>query len=413
MRGRDQLRDRLIRRGIVLSSGGLIAALTGEPASALQSDLVAATARAIADGTGFSTSVQHLTQGVLRIMTRTRLWPTAAVAIALAASVVWTFAASPDPPPAAKEKAEEKTREKPPEERPVLISPGIQALVALSTDIVVADVVETHPRRAIEGARDNVKLKVIRNLLGRAKEGETISVYYHLLWADDKGEAGGNLEAPKFAKDKRYVIFLNSHDGQERIEYELTDCWLSVLSDHIELLKEVIAAVRVSHGDARGEWSSTDGSEARLQGRLVVYREKAASGDTPIITVYLDLRAWPTEFLLDGAKASWTVTDGDGKGVEPINPPGSWKTTSTPRMLRLAGKETGRLQLTISGGGITQNRAGHLELASDRVWEFEKGDKKTYSLGGKIEIKPSEKLGKQNQWNGTLKLPKVRLPLGE
>jgi hypothetical protein len=351
-------------------------------------------------------------------MTRTKIWP-AAVIVTLVASVVLALAASTELPipeiPAAKEKAEEKVQEKKPVERPIPVSPAIQALVAASTDVIIADVVETNPSKAEEGARDTVKLKVVRTLLGRPAIGETLGLYYHLLWTDEKAEV---LEAPKFTKGKRYVIFLSSHLSRrqegDRIEYELTDQWLSVLPNNIHLEKEVSAAVRVSHGDARGEWSSTDGSIAGLQGRLVVYRDASVAG-TPIITVYLDLRNTSggnntTEFLLDGAKAVWTVSDDAGKAIAPSSPPGNWITTSTPRKLILASGERGQLRLTISGAGVTRDGAGHLELAFDQVWEFAKGDKGTYYLAGKITIDSTGKLG---QWYGTLDLPKVRIPLKE
>ena len=74
--------------------------------------------------------------------------------------------------------------------------PGVQALIASSTDILIADVLETSPRRAVEGARDTVKLKVVRSLLGRPTAGDSLGVYYHLLWKTD--EQGGELEPLKF-----------------------------------------------------------------------------------------------------------------------------------------------------------------------------------------------------------------------
>jgi hypothetical protein len=318
---------------------------------------------------------------------------------------------SPAPPVTASEKEESVKRRS---ERSVTISPGIKTLAAISTDIIVADVVETNPTKAEEGARDTVKLKVVRTLLGRPTAGDTIGVYYHLLWSDEKGEI---LESPIFTKGKRYVIFLNSHlsrgpDG-ERTEYELADRWLSVLPDHVALEKEIAAAVRIPHGDARGEWSSTDGSIAGLQGRLVAYRGESVNGGTPIISIYLDLRNTAgsnntTEFRLDGAKAVWTVSDATGKAITPISPPGNWLPTS-PRKLTLAEKESGRLLLTISGAGIAPNGAGHLELGSDQVWEFPRIDKGAYLLSGRITIASS---GQPGQWFGILDLPKIRIPLG-
>jgi hypothetical protein len=302
-----------------------------------------------------------------------------------------------------------------PVERPVPVGPGIQALASASTDIIVADVVETNPSKAEEGARDTVKLKVVRTLLGRPAVGDTLGVYYHLLWADEKGET---LEPPKFEKGKRYVVFLRSHveDRREegkRVAYELTDQWLAVRPDHVRLVKEVAAAVRVAHGDARGEWSSTDGSMAGLQGRLVVYRDEPSNG-TPILAVYLDVRNTSggnntVEFAPERSGAKWAVTDANGKAVTTTIPPGNWQ--PAPRLkLVLASGESGRLRLNVTGSGIMKDKGGHLELASDRVWVFDRGDKGPYYLSGTITVAPTG--GSSWWWSGTLDLPKVRLPLG-
>jgi hypothetical protein len=299
-------------------------------------------------------------------------------------------------------------------ERPTSISPGIQTLVTFSTDVVVADVLETNPSKAMEGARDTVKLKVVRTLLGRPVVGDVLGVYYHLLWSDEKGEV---LESPKFLKGKRYVVFLQSHRSRtpegERVEYQLTDQWLSVLPDHVHLVKEVVAAIRTAHGDSRGEWSSTDGSIAGLQGRLVAYREAPATGNTPFIIVFLDLRNTAggdntTEFNLDAAKVVWTVTDAKGKAVDPVSPPGSWK-SPPPRKLTLEAKQSGRLPVTVSGAGVFQGKAGHLDFGVDQVWEFAQGEG-PFFLSGKIKIEP---IAQARTWYGTMDLPKVRIPLGE
>gem|GEM_PF-6827122 len=51
-------------------------------------------------------------------------------------------------------------------------------------------------------------------MLGRPTAGDTIGVYYHLLWSDQKREF---LESPKFINGKRYIIFLRSRSRR-------TDC---------------------------------------------------------------------------------------------------------------------------------------------------------------------------------------------
>src|SRR5258708_32804206 len=79
------------------------------------------------------------------------------------------------------------------------LNPGLKAVADASTDIVVAEVLDTKPCKAIEGARDTAKVKVIRTLKGPLKPDEEIGVYYHLLWIDTKNWV---LEKPKFEKGK-------------------------------------------------------------------------------------------------------------------------------------------------------------------------------------------------------------------
>jgi hypothetical protein len=111
------------------------------------------------------------------------------------------------------------------------ISPGLKAVADASTDIVVAEVLDTKPRKAIEGARDTAQLKVIRALKGPLGKGDEVGVYYHLLWVDTEKWV---LEEPKFVKGKRYTVFLVKSDG-----YTLTDQWLAVLPEHPALDKDV------------------------------------------------------------------------------------------------------------------------------------------------------------------------------
>lgn len=334
-------------------------------------------------------------------MIHKKFWlSTATIAFAIASGAAVTPSAATDPTGNPAPLSEVKVK-KPPE-RAITASPGIQALADASTDIIIGDVLETAPRKAGEGARDTVKLKVVRTLFGLAAAGDTIGVYYHLLWADEKMQV---LEAPKFEKGKRYIIFLRSG--------ELTDPWLAVLSDNASLTKEVAAAVRVSHGDARGEWSSTDGSIAGFQFRLVAYRDEPSNG-TPVISLHLDVRNTSgannkTCFDLDGAKVAWEVSDAKGKAVAPTSSPGTG-TQGSIRQLTLDSKESGRLRLTNSGGGVARDGVGHLELASDRVWGFARGGSGPYLLTGKVTIEPTKD---RERWSGKVELPSVRIPLGD
>lgn len=106
-------------------------------------------------------------------------------------------------------------------------NPGLKAVADSSTDIAVMEVLDSKPRKAMEGARDTAQLKVVRTLKGPLQPGDEIGVYYHLLWVDPEK---GVLEKPKFEKGKRYTVFLVESHG-----YTLTDQWLAVFPEHPRL----------------------------------------------------------------------------------------------------------------------------------------------------------------------------------
>jgi hypothetical protein len=94
--------------------------------------------------------------------------------------------------------------------------------------------------------------------------------------------------------------------------------------------------------------------------------------------------------------------------MAPKSPPGNTLPSPTQK-ITLAARDSARLVLSQSSAGIAPNRNGHLELGSDRVWVFDRDDKKTYYLRGKIEVKPT---GERGQWSGALDLPRVKIPTG-
>jgi hypothetical protein len=114
-------------------------------------------------------------------------------------------------------------------------NPGLKATAESSTDIIVAEVLDTNPRKAIEGARDTVQLKVVRTLKGPLEPGQQIGVYYHLLWVDTEKWI---LENPKFEEGKHYTVFLIESNG-----YTLTDQWFAVLPEHPRLAMDVVVSL--------------------------------------------------------------------------------------------------------------------------------------------------------------------------
>jgi hypothetical protein len=327
------------------------------------------------------------------------------VRVALASSTLLAFAAAAEPPAPAHPPAKPMQQTRP-------VGPGIQALAAASTDVVVVEVLKTSPQRAMEGARDTVRLKVVRTLLGSTAADDTLDVYYHLLWADPQAHI---LEPKRFEKGRRYLVFLKSYvddrgkDGK-RVAYKPVDQWLWVQPAHPPLIREAAAAVRVPHGDARGEWSRTEGSIAGLQGRLVLYLGEPSNG-TPISKAFLDLRNTSgggntVEFVLDGSKTVWKIVNADGKPSVNSSLPGNWISTSA-RKITLASGKSGRLPLTVSGAGVMKDSGGHLELGPKYVWVFKRGDVGPYLLSGTVTIAPT---GGRGQWSGTLDLPRVKIP---
>ena len=116
----------------------------------------------------------------------------------------------------------------------------VKELAKKSNEIVIVKVIKTKPRNAIEGARDTAKFVVLHKLKGELELNDKFGVYYHLLWIDIKT---GKLEPYKFKKGLEYILFLtksrHSDGANERIEYHLTDRWLSVQPVHPYLIKEI------------------------------------------------------------------------------------------------------------------------------------------------------------------------------
>ena len=86
-------------------------------------------------------------------------------------------------------------------------NPGINHLINISSDIIVAKTISTNPRLALGGMRDTAKIKVLRSLKGSLKSGDTIGIYYHLYKV---GPTIFDNEKNKLAGGKELVIFLKS-----------------------------------------------------------------------------------------------------------------------------------------------------------------------------------------------------------
>ena len=289
---------------------------------------------------------------------------------------------------------------------PYPIGAGVLGLAAGSTDVVVADVLETNPSKAIEGARDTTRLKVVDVLMGRPAVGETLDLYYHLLWTDERSMT---LEPPKFEKGKHDIIFLRSHIASgpdyRRVEYELADQWLAVMPPDPPRIAEVEGAIRATQGDSRGAWCE---SVAAYRGRLVAHRD--TQGKRPLINIFLDLNnvtGGENDVLFDltNATITWTVRDEGGNVVEPTIPAGKRAKEPLGQKVLVKSKGSARLPLSQADENIPDSRLGYLTLAPGLAWLFDNSEK-TYSLRCKIEM-PFVRSG---SWYGTMELPVVALP---
>ena len=393
-RARAKLRERLARRGVT-PAAALFPALSAPPH--LVPNALSLTA-------GAPPAVALLTEGVLSAMRTAKLKVAALVCVTVVGlGTAFALAPRPGENPAPADplpvRANQPPDPEPKKKQPVVptrLEPGIAALAGASTDVIIAEVLETNPRQAIEGGRDTVKLKVVKTLLGVPAPGDTIGVYYHLLWQD---EAMMVLEPAKFQRQGRYLLFLKSHlttrpdDDKPRREYEPVDQYLWVQPEHARLVKETAAAIRVLHGmrgasgRSRSARSRRDSSSSATRGARAPRSCGCGStcgtsqaGTTPSISCSTTQRM------------KWEVTEPSGITMKPGSPPGNWLPTPA-RKLTLAAKESGQLTLSISGAGVAPNSSGHLELASDRVWEFPRDATGDYHLSGSITIAPDGKPG--------------------
>jgi len=288
------------------------------------------------------------------------------------------------------------------------IGAGVLGLAAGSTDVIIAEVLETNPREAIEGARDNMKLKVVRLLMGRPAVGETLDLYYHLLWTDKHSMT---LEAPKFEKGKQYILFLRSHIlndfVSQKIEYELADQWLAVMPPDADRLAEVEGAIRATQGDARGAWCE---SVAAYRGRLVAYRD--TQGKRPVVNVFLDLdnvTGGENDVLFDlnHATVTWILTDEAGHVIEPNAPVGKRAKEPMSQKVLVKSQCSVRLPLSQTDDDIPDSQNGFLTVAPGLAWVFNGGDEKACFLSCKIEMP----FISRSAWYGTMELPKIALPI--
>ncbi len=253
-----------------------------------------------------------------------------------------------------------------------------------------------------------MKINVADTLLGRPVVGETLNLYYHLLWADERSMT--TLEPPKFEKGTRYIIFLRSHivigvDGR-KVEYELADQWLAVMPPDSRRVDEVKGAIRATQGDTRGAWCE---SVAAYRGRLVAYHD--LQDKRPVINVFLDLNnvtGGQNDVLFDLTRATitWTVTDEGGNIIKPTAPAGRRSNEPLDQKVLVKSQGSVRLPLSQSDEKFPDSQHGYLTLAPDLAWVFDGWNENTYFLTCKIEI-PAVREG---VWYGTMDLPAVALP---
>lgn len=149
-----------------------------------------------------------------------------------------------------------------------------------------------------------------------------------------------------------------------------------------------------------------------LQARLSFARKKVLNG-TPIVVTYLELRNVSDvgnvmEIPLDPKKIQFTVTDSDGKVVDPTNGPFDGISVDLG-LTRLPHDSFLRFNIASHGAGVRKDQAAHLDLGPQAHWDFKRGDKSSYYLQAKFAVEKNQR----RQWFGTIEIPKTKIPTME
>jgi hypothetical protein len=161
---------------------------------------------------------------------------------------------------------------------------------------------------------------------------------------------------------------------------------------------------------ATGEWSKEVNG---VQGRLIVSEDPMVNG-TRMFPIYLELRNVsdvinPIEIYYTGDSTKGTVVNKHGKEV----PTGAYVTSTidpTPFWITLPYDSLLRFRLSMTGYGVPKNGGALLGL-NDGPWIIKPDSNAPYFLQATFAAVAKKDSGKYRQWQGTLNLPKVKIPM--
>ncbi len=159
-----------------------------------------------------------------------------------------------------------------------------------------------------------------------------------------------------------------------------------------------------------GAWSETTNG---IQGRLVATEDPEFNG-TKMVAIYLELRnishaANPLEIYYEPIKSIESrIVDAANKPVAKYPSPASIGLTP-PFWLVLPFDSTLRFRVSVSGYGVPQNGGTNIQMMSGN-WLMKADDERDYFLEAAFVSQMAKLDSGRRVWQGTIKLPKVRIP---
>lgn len=238
---------------------------------------------------------------------------------------------------------------------------------------------------------------------GPDDEGVLLTIY-----VQPKGEVNQAM-VPQTIQEPYWSTFLNVYPVVES-DKQIYIALASRPRTPKTLIQTIITAV-ASVSLAADEWSRpVNGLAARLQ---VLPAEKP---DSPFCRVFIEMQnvgdvAGQKRIRFDPDRLQLRVVDNDGNELPKAN--GSYDGISPlwePTLLPYFG--TIRFQISFPGLGYRPDRDKVIiDVGSTNAWVIPQ-DGKTYWLSGRLQIDPQKGDHPHMDWNGTLELPKVKIPQG-
>jgi len=160
---------------------------------------------------------------------------------------------------------------------------------------------------------------------------------------------------------------------------------------------------------------STEANGLRTQ---IVMKEAKVVNETRIISTYLTLRnvsdvGNPMKVEWDSAKVTFRVVDEKGKELPRVTNVSYDGLTCSVGILVLPFDSSLTFNISRVGLGIPKGKAALLDFGPDDSWIIDKANGKKYFLQATLEIKDTGRKRNEGYWHGTIKVPKVEIPLNK